>query len=105
MSRIAQQTTMFEEDALQSLGLNHLHTLVLEPSQLAVVNREIDETNGGHQNLLRELHQQLTGSMLILSERQLRKVYQYAVAGSGGHQDRFKVIVHAAWRSGWVQPD
>lgn len=86
----------------------------LRDEEAAVVARRISEVDGGHQKFLRELHAQMgivwkhdelvsiETFTLQLYPDQLATVEQYTKA-AGGHQDRFRAILRAAWRAGWQQ--
>lgn len=71
-------------------------TIVLEPAEFAIVTRTINGT-GGHQGLLLRLMGKLRGDgRLELSTEEVEQIRRYAEAyGTGGFQDRFRVLVAA----------
>lgn len=61
---------------------------------------------GGHQRLLESILATWDGQAFRVEPDELRKAEVYAYEyGNGGFQGRFKVLLKAAWRSGWNQPE
>jgi len=77
-------------------------TVMLTPSEVEVFTRPI-VGDGGHQRLLKTLVPRLTEKGLIRCEdSELLHAARYAFDyKSGGYQDRFKVLIAAARRTGW----
>jgi len=71
------------------------------PDEWAIFDRPVIG-DGGAQNLLRELHEsQVRPRQLRTTYRLLDRAYGYAYAyGGGGFQDRFRMVVRAARRTG-----
>ena len=78
-------------------------TLHFSPSELREWTKPVNGPDGGGQILLRSLLAALQGDALTLDDLTLQKVYQTAERGSGGFQQRCKVVRSAAWRAGWIQ--
>lgn len=84
-------------------------TLTLTTSEAEVVTRPI-VGSGGHQACLRAIVEAIRTDgraivVVTLSDQQLQKVEKYAYDyGSGGYQDRFRIILSSARRSGWQAP-
>jgi hypothetical protein len=82
--------------------------VVLTPAESDVLLRPVTaERFGGHQRLLQAILERFDPISLgvRLDDDELQRVRRYAEDyGSGGYQVRFRALLSAAWRAGWVQP-
>jgi hypothetical protein len=91
----------------QALGARMLfaddYTLDLTDDEWAAFSRPVTG-DGGAQGLLRQLHDAQTGPQrIVVDYRLLDRAYTYAYRyASGGFQDRFRAVIKAALRSGWI---
>lgn len=85
-------------DVLPFLSTFALH---LTDGEREVITRPI-VGDGGHQRLLSDCLQRLRGNALTLDVLTIDHVQRYAYDyGSGGYQERFRILVSAARRAGW----
>lgn len=81
-------------------------TLQFTPAEWELLEKPI-VNDGGHQRLLMDIQMQMKTATqtAVLEDAQLAKAYEYAYSyGSGGYQGRFKAVLSAAFRAGWVPP-
>ena len=77
-------------------------TITLTLSEREIVMRPI-VGDGGHKRALVELQAAIVGDTLTLDGRTIDRLSRYAYRyGHGGYQCRFRAIVAAARRAGWI---
>ena len=79
------------------------YLLTLTPEEAAVVAKPvpIDHGVGGWQAPLLAVQQRLEGGCVELTDQECRVLHRLAERGSGGYQQRAKILRSAAWRAGW----
>lgn len=78
-------------------------TLVFTPAEVEVLQRPLPDPagDGGWQLALRQVCDGLTDNVATVSDDVLRAIHRYAERGTGGYQQRCRVVRSAAWRQGW----
>jgi hypothetical protein len=87
-----------------SLFLPTVH-LEFTADEWQILNRPIvAKQDGGFQSLLRRLMAGAQTMTLTIEDADLQRCYRYGydTQSGGGYEDRFKAIVRAALRAGWV---
>jgi hypothetical protein len=81
--------------------------MTLTPAEIDVLSRPIEATReGGHQRLLHDILDGWDHSdRLVIEDHDLQRALAYAYDyGTGGYQGRFRTLISAARRSGWIEP-
>lgn len=73
--------------------------------ELKIVNRPINGPGGAQGAMRRVKASMKTDGRFIFSDELLQTCYGYAWDyGNGGYEDRFRAVIAAATRGGWIAP-